>query len=114
MSSKFRQTEQFVPGRCGTAAPNRDAGKSGSRATHLRLAYTNPAPVPRETDIILAVIRKLDSSAIDMRDIKVTAKGAEVTLHGTIRGKSESRRAISTAGSVLGVRLVHNELFGWV
>jgi osmotically-inducible protein OsmY len=48
-----------------------------------------------------------------MSDITVAAKGADITLSGSIRGKREAFRAAAVASSVRGVRVVHNELFGW-
>jgi hypothetical protein len=80
---------------------------------HLRLVYSNPIALPKDDDLIAAVQRILQASSFDMHDIMVTAKGADVTLSGSIRGKQEVSRASVVARSVRGVRVVHNELFGW-
>jgi hypothetical protein len=96
-----------------TAHHARDSRKLKSKATHLRLVYSNPTPLPREDDLIKAVLRILNTSALDMSDITVAAKGADITLSGSIRGKREAFRAAAVASSVRGVRVVHNELFGW-
>lgn len=87
--------------------------KAKSTERHLRLVYSNPTPLPKEEDLISAVLKMLEASAFDMKDIGVTAKGSDVTLTGSVRGKKEVLRAGTAATSVRGVRVVHNELFGW-
>ncbi|TCR74833.1 BON domain-containing protein [Rhizobium sp. BK376] len=115
MSSDFPNQKQIAsaPGPGTIAHPARDSRKPKSKATHLRLAYSNPMPLPKEDDLVAAVLRILNTSALDMSDITVTAKGADITLSGSIRGKREAFRAAAVASSVRGVRIVHNELFGW-
>ncbi|MBB4566766.1 BON domain-containing protein [Rhizobium leucaenae] len=114
MSSDIRPAIQIdsIPEQATAAASVRDKERSKRSATHLRLVFNNPTPLPRDADLISAVLRKFEASALDTRDMTVTAKGADVTLRGTIRGEGEILRAVSVASSVRGVRVVHDELFG--
>jgi osmotically-inducible protein OsmY len=50
------------------------------------------------------------SASLDASAIKVEARGADVTLRGRVRARSEHREAEERAWSAPGVRHVHNEL----
>jgi osmotically-inducible protein OsmY len=47
---------------------------------------------------------------VDAREISVVVKGGEVTLNGTVRDRSQKRRAEDVADSVTGVTHVQNNL----
>ena len=92
------------------AAERAVAGLRGVTAVHgnVKLKPTRPfSATEAKTRITLALVR---NAQLDAKDIRVTAKGGQINLDGTVSSWSEFRQAGVSAWATLGVTHVKNHL----
>lgn len=95
--------------RSGGYGPGSDRGSGQQRTSH---AGRGPQGYSRSPDRITEDVNEhlMDDHDVDATNVRVSVDDGEVTLEGTVRSRSEKRRAEDVAERVRGVRDVHNRL----